>query len=296
LKPDEQCPCGGGKRYADCCLRFDGRPYKTPAARTPALPATSYSHPQCYMRSTQDCGRQISREHFVSASVLSHLGGANVRLSGVPWLAADETKDLPISALASNILCKRHNEAFAPLDTMAGKFFGVLNSIHQDVLTGRRLSRRGDWYLFSGEELELWLLKTAIGLFNSGTAAKDREKLASRQSINEACYHVLQNGALRPPCGLYVEPIQLSNQTNQIQFQPASDKMKQRMVGLKVSYLSFAMSILFDQNATYGPDAANPKGYRPTYLMLRNAKRTHSVLLTWPLTTSTVLGVVRVSF
>jgi hypothetical protein len=250
---------------------------------------TGHSHDRCYMRRTRDCDGQISREHFVSASVLSHLGGQNVRLSGVPWLAADETKDLPINALTANILCKRHNEAFAPLDAMAGKFFGVLRSIHDDVFDKRSLSRRGNWYLFSGEELELWLLKTAIGLFNSGTVAKNKERLASTQTINESCSAILDNGAFRLPCGLYVEPIQISEQTNQIQFQPASDDSKQRMVGLKVSYLSFAMTILFDPNAMYGPSVTDSKTYRPTYVMVRNARRTHNIMLTWPLTASKVM-------
>jgi hypothetical protein len=87
------------------------------------LPERGFSNDGCYMSWTNDCDGQISREHFVSASVLSHLGGQNVSLSGVPWLAVDETKDLPINAMTAKILCKRHNEAFAPLDAMAGKFF-----------------------------------------------------------------------------------------------------------------------------------------------------------------------------
>ena len=38
------------------------------------------------MRPTRDCDGQISREHFISASVLSHLGGQNVKLSGVHFM------------------------------------------------------------------------------------------------------------------------------------------------------------------------------------------------------------------
>jgi hypothetical protein len=68
------------------------------------------------------------------------------------------------------------------------------------------------------------------------------------------------------------------------------------MVGLRMAYLSFALILLFDPNATYGPSATDSKTYRPSYLMVRNAKRTHIVMLTWPPTTSTRRGVVRVSF
>lgn len=79
------------------------------------------------MSGLRDCDPTIPGEHFVSASVLSHLGGQNVGLSGVPWLAGGATKDLPINAIKANILCKRHNEAFSQLDTIAGRFLEHLN-------------------------------------------------------------------------------------------------------------------------------------------------------------------------
>jgi hypothetical protein len=286
-KPDEQCPCGSGRPYANCCLRFDGQPYKTPVGRTPKPPATCHSHERCYMRRTMDCGTQISREHPVSAGVLSHLGGRNVKLRGVPWLAASEAKDFPITALASNILCKRHNEAFSKLDEMAERFFSAISSIHKNVLS----KTKSPWYLFSGEELELWLLKTAIGMFSSGTVAKDQSKLINTQSINDDCYDILSSGKFRLPCGLYVEALP-PEQANTIQFQPASDTNTQRMIGLKLTYLSFALTMLFDPDLTYGPDLTDSKTYRPHYLVIREAQRTHTVRLTWPLTISTEQRVV----
>jgi hypothetical protein len=245
---------------------------------------------------SQDCAQQISGEHFVSAGVLTQLGGPKVKLNGVPWLAADETKILPISSLTGNILCKRHNEAFSRLDAMAGTFFAALKLIHDDIFDRKTLSKRWKWFLFSGEELELWLLKTAIGLFHSGAVAKDKKRLGDSQTINPACYNILYRGILPAPRGLYVEPIHISKQVNQFQLQPLSDDAGQQMVGLRMTYLSFSLLLLFDPNATYGPSITGSKTYRPSYLMVRNAKRTHTVMLTWVPTTSNVLGVVRASF
>jgi ribosome biogenesis protein Tsr3 len=54
-------------------------------------------------------------------------------VSGLPWLKPDETKILPITQLAGNILCKRHNEALSPLDAMAGRFFTALKEMHDDA-------------------------------------------------------------------------------------------------------------------------------------------------------------------
>jgi hypothetical protein len=182
------------------------------------------------------------------------------------------------------------------LDAMAGTFFAALKLIHDDIFDRKTLSRRCKWFLFSGEELELWLLKTAIGLFHSGNVAKDKTKLSDTQTINQACHDILHNGVFSPPCGLYVEPVHISEHINQFQLQPLSDDAGQRMVGLRMTYLSFALILLFDPNATYGPSATDSKTYRPSYLMVRNAKRTHIIMLTWQPTASAARGVVRVSF
>lgn len=105
---------------------------------------------------------------------------------------------------------------------------------------------------------------------------------------------MLHAGLLQRPCGLYVEPIPLEERTDKIEFQPASDDSKQRMVGLRMSYLFFGLILLFDPDCTYGPDTAKAKTYRPTYLMARNSKRTHTVMLTWPPTISKLREVVMI--
>ena len=235
---------------------------------------------------TRNCDKQISGEHFISASVLTQLGDPKVKLNGVPWLPTDETKILPIVSLRANILCKRHNEAFAQLDAMGGKFFAVVKMIHDDIFDRKTLSRRWKWLLFSGEELELWLLKSAIGLFHSGNVAKDRTKLSETQTIESS---LLRCSVSRHSFGsvrLYVEPIRIPEQINEFQFQPLSDDAGERMVGLRMAYLSFALILLFDPAATYGPDATGSKTYRPSYLIVKNAKRTHTIMLTWPGTAS----------
>src|SRR5208337_1048823 len=175
-QPDDSCPCGSGRPFARCCLRFDVRAYKLPVERRPSGSQPEFSHPRCYMHWTQDCNRQLSREHFISASVLGQVGSPILKVNGLPWLGPNETRTLSIRNLTSNILCKRHNEALSPLDAMAGKFFSAVRNVHDDVLNRRTLSRLGKWLFFSGEELEFWLLKTAVGLFHSGNVARDRAK------------------------------------------------------------------------------------------------------------------------
>ena len=243
-----------------------------------------------------DCSRQISGEHFISATVLKHLGGEKVTVKGLPWLSTETKKTLPINSLTGNILCGRHNSAFASLDAVAGNFFKTLAAIHLDILDNQTLSRRWQWSLFSGEEIELWMLKTALGLFHSGNAAKNKIKLSHKQTINQVCYSILCRGSLSPLCGLYVAPINLVEQLNQVQWTPLSDDAGERMIGLRVTYLSFDLLLLFDPNSVYGPSVTGSRTYRPSYLMVKNAKRNHTAMLTWPRTTSRERRVVRVTF
>jgi hypothetical protein len=65
---------------------------------------------------------------------------------------------------------------------MAGRFFRALAELFDDL--GRRtLSRKPIWHLFSGEELELWLLKTILGFFHAGVLSKDGRKIGDVQTV-----------------------------------------------------------------------------------------------------------------
>ena len=231
-KADEPCPCDSGRPYTRCCLGFDGRPYKTPVGRHPPSPETGSSHPRCYMGWTLDCGQEISGEHYISASVLSHLGGLNVKVHGVPWLAVDQTKNLPITSSGRTCFANATTKLWRELDATAKTFFTALKLMHDDIFDKKTLSRRSKWFLLSGEELELWMLKTALGLFHSGIAAKERSSLKAEQTINPECYNILYSSTLPIPCGLYVEPIQISERA-EIQWQPASDLGRTRMIILR---------------------------------------------------------------
>jgi hypothetical protein len=97
----------------------------------------------------------MSREHIVSQSVLSLLGERYIAVNGAPWLSDSETIHLPISALAANILCERHNAGMSTLDLFGGKFFDAIKWIYADLEDTKTLSRKRRWWLFSGDELEL---------------------------------------------------------------------------------------------------------------------------------------------
>jgi hypothetical protein len=145
----------------------------------------------------------MSREHFISESVLALIGEKYISVDGFHWLNG-VTKPLPIGKLTANILCEWHNAAMSPLDTAADKFFSVIKSIYEDLGNNKTLSRKKLWWLISGDELELWLLKTTYGLSCSGNISTRGVKFLDVSSINTSMMRAFNGGIIFPPCGLYV--------------------------------------------------------------------------------------------
>jgi hypothetical protein len=83
----------------------------------------------------------------------------SLRVSGLAWQKGENHEALPPSAYAANILCDRHNTALSPLDGTALRLFHALD--HSADLKGETNSER--IFLFSGHDVERWLLKMLCG-------------------------------------------------------------------------------------------------------------------------------------
>ena len=120
---------------------------------------------------------------------------------------------------------------------MAGRFFRALAELYDDL--GRRtLSRKPIWRLFSGEELELWLLKTILGFFHAGVLSKDGRKIGDVQTVmNLAIEAAYRTGRLIEPCGIYVlKDVTLLAQCGSLDFASLSDERDERHSGLPSYY------------------------------------------------------------
>jgi len=285
-KPTDPCPCGDSDRpYSDCCGRVPKSPYKQIAQFRPPGAATGYRHPRCYMNWTSNCSHTISGEHFISESVLSIVSPRKlVRVSGTAFIPPGQTKDLPLEALQAKILCTRHNNALSRLDTMAGKFFRAIADIYEDLSDRRTPSRRSIWHLFSGEELELWLLKTILGFFHAGVLSKDGRKIGKVQKImNPAIDAAYCTGRLPEPCGMYV----LKNgpalaRRGVLDFVSLSDQPDERIIGCGLTILGLTTTFFTDANIVNRNLFTANHSYRPDYLFYQNERRHHSIVLTWP--------------
>lgn len=168
VSPDSPCPCGDGELASRCCLTSAGL-RKVPSPTAPPPPRTGTSLRQCYAGLLADCGSRLSREHYISESLLRHLNRTNdLRVSGLPWLE-DKEKVLPPGALVSRILCERHNAALSPLDAIAVRLFQAFDETRAGG-SGQQLL-----YLFSGHDIERWLLKILCGMAYSKNLTLETE-------------------------------------------------------------------------------------------------------------------------
>lgn len=194
---DAACPCGSNKKGGECCWT-ETRWFKAPAKIDLEATGKHGSHKRCYLRDLNTCSDKLSSEHMISASVLRVIGEDKIAISGVPWLAQGEAREIGIGSLVSNCLCEAHNSALSRLDQVAGRFYrSILDCLETDNAPIRH-------YLFSGHDIERWMLKTIAGLAASKNLAAGGQRLPGlfEESIDVA--DLLQNPSQwRTPMGMY---------------------------------------------------------------------------------------------
>jgi hypothetical protein len=135
-----------------------------------------------------------------------------VGISGLPWMGK-ETRRLSVDALASKILCDRHNQALAPLDALSAQFIGFVRN------DGEALDRLDDsssqadleatLTLTSGVSLELWMIKVLLGGVASRSMSRNGRAIEQwNDDVDlEHLIEVLFRGrSLSPGTGLCILP------------------------------------------------------------------------------------------
>jgi hypothetical protein len=150
----------------------------------PPNPRTGVSNSRCLLSSSCDCSNKISKEHYVSASVLSHIGDI-ITLKGVPWLPANELCSYKISSLNAKVLCKRHNESLSTLDSSASRFFSALKRFIKADYDGEDRVE-----ILNGRDIERWMIKTLYGLIASKSLQVSHGN-SLKARINQRCVDLL---------------------------------------------------------------------------------------------------------
>lgn len=151
-----------------CCM-IGGVVRAREADTRPPKPSTGYAHPKCYAASLNDCGREITGEHFLSRDVLEELGATTITVRGFPW-QKKEAQPVGIASLQANILCDRHNSALSGLDAMAGRLFRSMRTV-QAMGANSGISSNSIT-LFAGADFTRWMLKALMGLASARAARR----------------------------------------------------------------------------------------------------------------------------
>ena len=124
---------------------------------------TGYRHAKCYASADANCSRKISREHFISESLLRRIELNNTaKVAGLAWQQQETFNKISIKGMASKVLCKRHNEALSHLDAAVTALAETIHGFDKsDLLASENAS-------FNGSDLERWMLKCLHGLSTSG--------------------------------------------------------------------------------------------------------------------------------
>jgi hypothetical protein len=126
--------------------------------------------------------------------------GQAVTVVGAPWLKPGEIKQFATRSLAANILCVRHNSAFAEVDNAAIRLFQFINEIRLQ-LSAKPLSRRDKCYVVSGDDLEIWATKALLGMFHS----QPQNTALADYTINQPVIEeIIRTARLPRMCGIYL--------------------------------------------------------------------------------------------
>jgi hypothetical protein len=174
FKSYDLCPCQSGNKAKFCCWISKEKWNKAPAPVRVKDIGVDYAHNKCYASLTNKCSTKISREHYISHNILKELVyERKVKITGLPWIDYETWKLLPTDSLASNILCENHNQALSDIDAQMGRFFRTILDFDEDF---NRDVPKEELAIFSGEDIETWMLKTVCAMVASSQLATQGQK------------------------------------------------------------------------------------------------------------------------
>lgn len=219
------CPCESGKKLKECCLRPKGKVRPSHIKIKTSGSKTGYGHPSCYAKSLGDCSEKISGEHYITHGILKKfISNGNVRIKGVPWIEKGSSKSLPAKKLRSNILCKRHNEALSPLDSVSIRILDCLEKIDKASVSEDAEEKI---YLFNGYDIERWMLKTVCGVLFSRNGSMTGKQITDWSPPLHWVQILFENKAFPKNTGLFYagKVGQKENTSLKFDFMPLSDEV-----------------------------------------------------------------------
>lgn len=223
----------------------------------------------CFLRGFGQCRGGISREHYISKSVLRATGAnPTAKIGGLAWQQADTIQSVGIGSLQSKILCEGHNSGLSPLDSAAARLFNTLHSIDKDRASVSPLST------FDGPSIERWLLKILFGIRASGGF---QAKTPPDQ------WKALLTGAQWPElCGMYVfHSPEAEIFSSDLLIETKINPTTKEILAASFRVAGIAFNLLLGR-----PDHPQAFGtYRPRGLIFQHGQEERRVEFQWPFQT-----------
>ena len=262
---NDLCTCNSGKLIKDCCF--------APINTTPPGRKTGYSNPKCYASPLNDCSKIISREHYISQSVLEIFEPKSLEVSGLKWIRQGESKTLTVNNLASKILCERHNHALSDLDTLAKKFF--------QFALGKVPNQ---WAMVTrGYEIERWMLKVLCGMQSAGNMLHNGKPVPPTTIHLDFLNTLFYSKPIPHGCGLvYVSEAVDNVLFNRILWAPLiHDSYGLLGCDLKIGY--FRLIFLIKGSPTPYPSGIQKElSYHPKCIVIKEGMAHREVHFGWP--------------
>jgi len=273
------CPCTSGINYSECCAGIDGFPAPKKYNLTPPNEITGIVNNNCFLSLDQNCSERISREHYISEAVLKQFDG--LWIEGAPWLKKGEQKNYTTKALASKILCERHNSALSSLDEIAKMSFSNLREANA-YATKKTLSKKTKYFIVDGHGLELWALKTMLGLYNAKIFQSENRRISSDYDFNyKKIYKSFLAGRFEPPLGLHIGTEVGKFVKNRIGFHPLLNEEYKIISGMIINIFGTYFYFIFDTLGLAQNRLISNSNYRPWVIDIMGGKHKSRIILPW---------------
>ena len=249
------CPCRSGKPAYNCCWRGNGG-WEKVSVGIIDVEKTDFTHGSCYLSPTGNCGTKITREHFISRSILERITTSTLKFKNAShFFGGKSTVEIGIDAFSAKVLCDAHNSALSTLDTEAGSAFLKIEDLYLDLTrVGEAKRVFKSFYLSSGIDVERWMVKVYCGLVAAGKIRGIRGTIVHRDTLPPCLFDSLMGrSTLDSPLGLYMHSFVGQTRTSggftfgTIQLTDGSDGVGGLMLSLGVMNLVLVTSLGFGQ-------------------------------------------------
>jgi hypothetical protein len=235
---------------------------------------------KCYAEPLGDCGGKLSREHFISGTLLRDRN-AVFSVEGLDPSRPEVVREVSAAALTARVLCEHHNSRLSDVDSASAPFLRHCRRFDHDL--GDDSSARFDEFVGSGAMVERWMAKALLGLLGRRGASG-----LPTSAHQELLLGIAFGASPQPPHGLYLDA-----SPGRIMFSDPDYSLiaLTRPTG-ECGGVIFAAGSIRWFFPLGKPDLLPIEAYRPSAVVLRSRGKERILRLEWPASHETANGTI----